>query len=253
MAPRRVAADLANIDGGEDDVQNVRTQRAAGDDDVGDDDTDDEADDEQEDDDIDGGDDEVVPPRRQQHRSSDDAETRAAAAEARAAAAEQRAIEAEERALARSQPAAPTETPEQERARTALMSPDELIDYRVNKALERHQQTTQAMVLSSANTSDKAAFAGVIRDNPAWRKHAPEVEKRHAALVKQGQYPTRETVLTYLLGELAMKTNTQREGAQRRQRVEGQRAAPLRNGSEVQPQRRGGSKTAEERLDGVPI
>lgn len=256
---RRVAADLANPDTGDDDDLDVRDPvQAVGDDADQPDDADDEADDDtSEDDEVDAAgqqDDEPAPRRRvaRERDRDDDREARLTAAEERAAAAERRAIEIEARYNAQQQ-TQQGETPEQEAARTALMTPEQLIDYKVTKALGNHQRTTQQMVLNASNTADKASFDALVRENPSWKKVASEVERKHAELVAKGQYPTRETVLKYVLGEQAMKmaANTRREGGERKGRVERERTRPLANRSEVAPQSRRGGKTAEDRLDGV--
>jgi hypothetical protein len=252
MARRPVAQDLIDEPGDDQDALDVRGQDNQ--EDISDDETDDEADeDEAEDDEIDAsGEQSDEPPLRRQ-RGGDDLATRVEAAERKAAEAERRANEIEQRYQARENNP-PTETAEQEAARLALMTPDQIVDYKVGKALGRFEQTQQRVMLQTVNASDKSEFAGLLRENPQWKKLGTEVEKRHAEFVKQGQYPTRETVLKYLLGEQAMTMSgqTRREAGDRRNRVQRQQVrAPSGNRSDVQPQRRGGGKTAEDRLDGV--
>lgn len=253
---RRVAADLTDPDVEDDDLDTRAPAQAGGDPPDDPDDTDDEADEDvPEDEEVDPAEQEGAPAaRRVRTRERDDGDLAAqlSAERDRAAAAERRAAEAETRWNASQQTQG--ETPEQEAARTALMTPEQLIDYKVNKALGNHQRTTQQMVLSASNTADKASFDAMAHDNPVVKKVSAEVERKHAELVAKGQYPTRETVLKYVLGEQALKmaTQTRAEGRERTRRVERERTRPLANRSEVGAQpRRNSGKTAEDRLDGV--
>lgn len=201
-------------------------------------------------DDVDAAPKEPAPRQRRAAREESD---RFAALEARLAEAERVAQAAQERLAAREN-AAPAETPEQEAAKLALMTPEQIIDYKVDKALGRFAQNSQRSQLATANAVDKTSFDTMIMGNPTFRKLAPEVERRHAEMVRKGEYPTREAVLKFVLGERAMKMAQEsgKQNNERTQRVERQTTRPASPGGDVRVERRGG-KTLEQRLENIPL
>lgn len=211
----------------------------------------------QDDEQDDQGDEGEQPAPRGRARERDD-DPRISDLESRLAEANRLAQETQQRLNALAQERQPRETPEQEAARLALMTPAELVAYnrqQVNEALSVHDKRIQMATLAANNTADKAAFEAKITNNPQWRKLAPEVERRAAEMHSKGAYPTRETILTYMLGEQAMKlaANSGKQRDARRERVERQTTRPQNSRSDVQPQRRGGSQSLEERLADVPL
>jgi hypothetical protein len=178
------------------------------------------------------------------------------AAERRAEAAERTAREAAERHQQRQEP---VETPEQEAARLALMTPVEQQRYfssKIDKALANHDQRVQRGVLQAANSADKASFEAFVADKPQMKKIAVEVERKHAELLSQGSTPSRMDVMKYMLGEQALKAAqtpaARREDAARRERVQRQQTRPGTANSDVRGQRRG-ERTLEDRLANVQI
>jgi hypothetical protein len=183
-------------------------------------------------------------------------ERRAEAAERRAEAAERTAREAQERYQQRQEP---VETPEQEAAKLALMTPYEQLQYsqrKIDKALANHDQRVQRGVLQASNAADKSSFEAFVSDKPQLKKIAADVEKKHAELMAQGATPSRMDVAKYMLGELALKASQTPEARKanndRRDRVQRQQARPGTPASDVRGERRRGN-TLEDRLANVQI
>lgn len=246
--PQDDALDLAGSDQQQDDQQDDQQQ-----DDVQ------YADDAQQDDDQQQVEQREPPPRRQRQRNDD----RESAAEQRAADAERRATEAVARAEAIAAQFAQIqnrESPEQEAARLATMTPEQQVEYRVNKALGNHERTVRDAQLNMALAADKASFDMLVATNKQVARIAPEVERKHAELVAGARQnpnmmvPGREQVLKYMLGERALKM--MREGASesdaRRQRVNQQRVRPGSPRSDVSANRRR-EQTLEQRLENVAL
>lgn len=181
---------------------------------------------------------------------------RVEAAERRAENAERLAREADERHRARQEP---VETPEQEAAKLALMTPYEQLQYsqrKIDKALANHDQRVQRGVLQASNAADKSSFEAFVSDKPQLKKIAADVEKKHAELMAQGATPSRMDVAKYMLGELALKASQTPEARKanndRRDRVQRQQARPGTPASDVRGERRRGN-TLEDRLANVQI
>lgn len=136
----------------------------------------------------------------------------------RAARAESAARELQDRIarLERPAPAAPQgPTAEQ----LALMTPDELINYRLGESDKRFQQTLSQIQWNTYEASDKAAFNSLRATDPLAAKYADEVETRLAAMRQQGQNVDRERLLTFIIGE---KARAGRSAAKQRQTAQGQ-------------------------------
>lgn len=283
MAPRRVAAALTSDDtledsirrdvlGAQDDGADDRTRNENSDDQDEDqevDDQQDDADDQQQDDaddqqqdDGDGG--EQRPLLRTERRAPVRREREPAAlspeAEARITTAERIAAEAVARADAMmAQFGQQRESPEQEAARLATMTPEQIIDYKLGKALGQHNKTIQQVTFNAQNTADKASFDSLVNGNPQLKRFAADVERKHGDMVREAArtgagIPTRDTVLKYMLGERALEL-AQKAAPQQRardQRVQRQQARPGDNRSGVSTTRRR-ETTTEQRLDGVAL
>lgn len=262
MARRPVAAALADLEESEqDDALDLQGVDDENDEDTG------GADDEEDELAADGGEDddqpEPEPRRRQQRRQDPDddglspaARARLEAAERRAEAAEREARETRQRYEQRTEP---QETPEQEAARIALMTPAEIVqhqDRKLERALERHSRAAQQQAFQSANAADKASFETFVANHPspAVRGLAADVERKHAEMLAAGTNPTRQQVLTFMLGERTLKLSGKpgKANDERRQRVQRQQTRPTNAGSDVG---RGGRRpqTAEDRLANVLI
>lgn len=149
----------------------------------------------------------------------------------------------------------PQETPEQEQAKLALMSPEERQDYKLDKALGRHERNNQALAFQLMDQSDRVAFEGHAAVNPLARKLGPEVERRLAALRQSGGNATRDVVFTYLLGEKA-RAQLAKKNPKAGERVRQQRTEPVRARGDVTPDRRrqdGSVAAMERRLENQQI
>lgn len=137
----------------------------------------------------------------------------------RAANAERRAQELEAR-LAR------LEQPRQEQPKgkspeeLALMTPDELVNYRLGESEKRFQQQLGQIQFATYEAGDRAAFNALKATDPLAAKYADEVEQRLAALRQQGQNVDREKLFTFILGE---KARQGRVAAKTKQAAAGQR------------------------------
>lgn len=178
------------------------------------------------------------------------------AAERRAETAERTAREANERFQQRPEV---VETPEQEAAKLALMTPVEQQAYtlrKIDKALANHDQRVQRGVLQASNSADKSSFEAFVADKPSLKKIAAQVETKHAELLAQGHTPSRMDVAKYMLGELALRASQTPEAKKanndRRDRVQRQQARPGTPASDVRGERRRGN-TLEDRLANVQI
>lgn len=118
------------------------------------------------------------------------------------------------------------EQPRQEQPRgkspeeLALMTPDELIDYRLGIATKGFEQKLGAIQWATYETNDKSAFAALCATDPVAARYKDEVEQRLTAMRQAGQNVDRERLLTYIIGEKVRQRNA---GAKDKQRNEGQR------------------------------
>ena len=105
----------------------------------------------------------------------------------------------------------------------------------------------------AADSKDKQAFNSLISKNPELAKLTEDVEKRLDHVRKtQGVNPTREGILTFLLGERAKQAmlNAPQERKQAKRRVEQARGAPVGGRSDASASRssdKGDSSEARER------
>lgn len=102
----------------------------------------------------------------------------------------------------------------------ALMTPDELITYRLGESDKRFQQTLGQIQWTTYETSDKAAFNALKATDPLAAKYADEVEKRLQEMRANGQNVDRDRLFTFIVGE---KARAGRSVAKQRQAAQGQR------------------------------
>jgi len=146
----------------------------------------------------------------------------------RATRAENAARELQERIARLERPAQATPqgpTPEQ----IALMTPDELINYRLSESDKRFQATLGQIQWQTYETGDKAAFNALKATDPLAAKYADEVETRLQQMRAAGQNVDRERLLTYIIGEKARAGRSvakQRQQAQGQQRIARQTVRP---------------------------
>jgi hypothetical protein len=152
------------------------------------------------------------------------------------------------------------EDPRAEAERLALMSPEDRIQYTVDKSLQRHAQQQQIITNQLLDQSDRAAFEARAVNNPIAKKLAPEVERRLGELRSRGQNLPRDVVLTYIVGEKALaQMGKGKDKTAVRERQRQQQARPANGRGDTSGDRRarrsGDSDVAalERRLENVPI
>jgi hypothetical protein len=119
---------------------------------------------------------------------------------------------AEERAR-RAQPQFQQESPEQEQARLALMTTEERIEYRLNKAEQRHQREMNVTRFQAADMADRAAYESKAAYEPRFKKYASEVETLLRQERQAGRDFPRETILSFVLGQKVLQGERSREAA----------------------------------------
>jgi len=184
---------------------------------------------------------------------------RESAARAQALEIEVRQLRAEreQREAAARQPK--EESPEEEAARLALMTVEERVDYRLEKAERRHQREIAMTRFQAADMADKAAFESKASSNPRYKRYAKEVEDLLASERRAGRDFTRETVLRFVLGGKVLDGGPTRDKAERagKERIQRQQARADSGRSDRAASRRGGGGDSiadlERRLAGVNI
>lgn len=185
---------------------------------------------------------------------------REAAARAQALEVEVAQLRAEHQAR-EAQAAQPKgESPEQEAARLALMTVDERVEYRLNKAEQRHQHEMNVTRFVSADQADKSQYAAKAASNPRYKKYEAEVESVLADARRGGQNFSREQILAFVLGQKVLNGGGAVSAAKKAgaTRVQAQRAtADSGRSDRSAPRQREGSgnsiRDLERRLDGVHI
>ena len=179
---------------------------------------------------------------------------------AREAQAEKVRLEQELAALRAERAAPKVDTEAEEKARLALMTAEERVEYRLEKAERDNKRQLQLMQFQMADSNDKAAFETKGAYDPRYKKYASEVEALLAQERRQGRDFPRETILRFVLGGKVMdaKKDVKRQQAQGRDNIRRQQTRPSGGQSDV-PARRGrvgqGDTLAdlERRLEGVQI
>ena len=145
------------------------------------------------------------------------------------------------------------ESPEQVAQRLALMTPEERLEYKLDQAERRNQQTMQSMQFQMQDSGDKSAFVALCASDPVAARYKDRVEAKLTELRSQGQNVNREALLTFLVGQDvrtrggAAKNKQQKDGQRRTER---QSVRPGNSRGDSQPNKRG-EKTLEERLENV--
>lgn len=161
----------------------------------------------------------------------------------------------EEFRTTRNQPQQRQESPEEESARLALMSPEERSDYKLNRAEQRFAAMQQQTQFLAMETADKAAFEAKASVDPVWAKRKDAVEKILSELRSKGQNVPRQVLMELVVGREALaaigKKNAQKEKGAANLRRE--TTAPLNGKGDQTPARRRAGDTPAKRLDGVSI
>jgi hypothetical protein len=137
---------------------------------------------------------------------------------------------------ARQQAPPPQEDPRVENERLALMSPEERMEYRLDKSLRAHQQQTSAMVFNMQQTQDKASWDTRASGDKLRSKLAADVEREYQACIARGQYLPRENIYTYLVGQRFLSSRGKNPTSQKR--VERERVRPASGRGDVAQERR---------------
>lgn len=176
----------------------------------------------------------------------------------------ERKVEELERQLEENRRTAPQQThqqrqesPEEEAAKIALMTPEERMQYTLDKGLKNVERIAQQAAFNAAEAADKSAYIALASTDKLARKFAPEVEKVFNERKAKGQYVDRVTILNYLIGVKAReaassgKPRQQRRAAERE--INRQRLDTSGGRSDISSERKRGGKTLEQRLEGVKI
>ncbi len=102
----------------------------------------------------------------------------------------------------------------------ALMTPDELIDFKLGTATKRFEAQLGQIQWQTYEATDKAAFEALKASHPMARRLADKVETRLAEMRAQGQNVDRVRLAKYLVGEEAWEKG---EAAKVKQAAQGQR------------------------------
>ena len=152
------------------------------------------------------------------------------------------------------------EAPEAENARLALMTAEERMEYRLEKAERENKRQMGLMQFQMADAADKAAFEAKGAYEPRFRKYASDVEAMLAQERRAGRDFPRETILRFVLGGkvLDAKKDVARQKDQGRENIRRQQTRPSGGQSDVAARR---SRTGqgdsvadlERRLENVQI
>lgn len=172
-------------------------------------------------------------------------------------AAERRAEAAERAANERRQ----TETAEQERARLDTMTTEERYDYQLKKQQQESDRRFQGLQFQVWDSSDRANFRDLCREDPLVAKVKDKVEAEYKRLQAEGRPVEREIIANQ---EIAKMMRQRRAPAGEKQRARGAetvrrettRPVRARGDAPAQRGRRGQEDTPEarrRRLEGVTI
>ena len=145
------------------------------------------------------------------------------------------------------------ETPEQEAQRLALMTPEERLEFKLDKSERRNQQNMQAMAFQMQDGTDKSAFTALCTSDQTAARYRDRVEAKLAEIRSQGQNVNREALLDFLVGQDVRKKGgaaRDRQAKDGERRIQRQKVAPGNNRGDSAPAKRG-EKTLEERLSDV--
>ena len=144
-----------------------------------------------------------------------------------------------------------------EEARIAAMDPLERERYEDKRAIKALEQQVSNLGFAQQDGLDRARFEAKAELNPIYKKYAADVEKTLQEMRAKGVNTTRESLLTYKLGEAARKKleagagdgRRRKEAAQARVSKVNGRPANLRGDSSSSSK----GKTEEDRLRGIQI
>jgi len=127
---------------------------------------------------------------------------------------------AERDRIAREQAARDTrEAERQEQELLATMSDQDKAQYLLAKETRNNKQTIQQTQMLLQSSTDQHKFSRTLTRKPQFAKYEDEVERRHQATLAQGGFISRDVILAHLIGEKALKGETneaQRQEGKRR-------------------------------------
>jgi flagellar biosynthesis GTPase FlhF len=123
------------------------------------------------------------------------------------------------------------ETPQQEAERLALMTSEERMDYKLEKAQRQHQQQLQLLQRQHADAIDKQAFQQKVSGNKLVARFADQVEKELDAIRRQGGNVDRERLAHYLIGKAMAEKAAKDISVQKAQGARNVRQQTVRAGS----------------------
>ena len=144
-----------------------------------------------------------------------------------------------------------------EAERIAKMDPAEREKYQSDQKIRQLEAQVQNLGFAQTDGLDRARFEAKAELNPIYKKYAPQVERTLQEMRAKGVNATRESILTYKLGEAARKKLEAGSGqSQRRKdaaqgRVNKAQGKPANLRGDSGTQRRGDN--VEDRLRGVQI
>ena len=190
---------------------------------------------EEEDEEIDAAD--AEPPARSEKPSRRDGRVQRLAEEKKRLADEADRLRRELEDTRRRIPQQPVEDPRIEQERLALMSPEDRMQYQLDKALRQNEQRTQQLLFQQQQQLDKQAYDFKAKDDKLYASMAEAVEKEYQRVISQGRYASREDIHTYLVGQRAKeqrgKANPKAAASRKRQEappVRGRGDAPRSSG-----------------------
>lgn len=147
-----------------------------------------------------------------------------------------------------------------ERERIAAMTPEEIVDYKVNKALGGIEHRMRAQQFGMLDAQDKTRFDAKVASHPTYAKYAKRVEDKlvEARRHSPGVMLEREVILKMLIGDDALKARPkalqrQREKAQQTVRRETASVRRLPPGRGNAGGARQGGKSVVQRLEEADI
>lgn len=127
----------------------------------------------------------------------------------------------------------------------ALWSTDQIVQYKLDRATGKFNQTLQRMHFDSMEANDKTAFESLCTTDARAKKYSAEVEQKLVDLRMQGQNAPRAQVLRWIIGD---KLLTQAPKEVQKQRQRGQENIARQRGSASAPRsdQEGGRKAKTE-------
>ena len=97
------------------------------------------------------------------------------------------------------------ETDEQFNARLSLMTVEERLDAKLQRAERRHQRELAVATFRTADAADRASYDAQAAYDPRFKKYAPQVEQALSQARAQGNWGLdRKTVLAYVIGQTVL-------------------------------------------------